>query len=163
MRQWEVRSAGAALRSEAFFCAGEGAFGRAVIEPQIAASYDGPAVAERKRRTAEELLACCAWRRSGWLPPDLTRLRKGDDGKAGGRLAPAAEVDYPEEPLDWRAVGDGWRGRELNIAARGQPPPSRVCVSRPEWVLLLNPSLQLDSLQPLSFDGYHCHYIRTVS
>jgi hypothetical protein len=30
----------------------------------------------------------------------------------------AAEVDYPEEPLDWRAVGDGARDASAAVRAR---------------------------------------------
>ncbi len=51
-----------------------------VIEPHIAASYDGPAVAERKRRTAKELLAL-ALEMVRLSSSDLTRLRKSDARK----------------------------------------------------------------------------------
>jgi hypothetical protein len=51
-----------------------------VIEPQIAASYGGPAVAERKRRTAEELLAL-ALETIRLSSSDLTRLCKSDARK----------------------------------------------------------------------------------
>ncbi len=78
-RQWEAARRGWRLGSEAFFARMKARLD-GVIEPQIAASYDGPAVAERKRRTAEELLAL-ALETVRLASPDLTRLRKGDARK----------------------------------------------------------------------------------
>src|SRR5208283_2044945 len=52
----------------------------AIIEPNIVASYDGPAVAERNRRTAEELLAA-ALHAVGLSGCDLSKLHKNDARK----------------------------------------------------------------------------------
>ncbi len=56
-------------------------------------------------------------------------------------------------------------GRETRAEYCGQrSTPSIKGVRKSSGMgVVTNPSLQLDSLQPLSFDGYHCHYIRTVS
>ena len=51
-----------------------------MIEPHIAASYDGPAVAERNRLSAVEPLASAS-ETVGLSSPDLTKLCKNDARK----------------------------------------------------------------------------------
>ena len=110
-RQWEAIRRGWCLGSESFHARMKARLD-GVIEPNIVASYDGPAVAERNRRTAEELLAA-ALHAVGLSGCDLSKLHK-NDAQAGGGLA-AAEAHYGEESLAERTVGHGARDSHIAI------------------------------------------------